>query len=126
MTMTQEHSGETAHTAVVPSPRGLELDAARWQVVLEARWRARLHELTELCVAFHDAAAETLAPQPHLSLRHLTRRAVHARQALAESDAALKRLAGGSFGRCEDCGAEIPVTSLRFEPEARYCPRCAV
>jgi DnaK suppressor protein len=126
MTMTQERSGLTARTAVVPAPRGLELDGARWRFVLEARWRDRLRDLTELCVAFHEAGTETLGQQPHPSLRHLTRRAVHARQALAETDAALKRLADGSFGRCEDCRAEIPMTSLRCVPETRYCPRCAV
>lgn len=126
MTMMQERTALTAYTEVVPARREPDLDRARWRIVLEARWRDRLHELTQLCVAFHEAGTEALDQQPHPSLRHLTRRAVHARQALAETDAALKRLAGGAFGRCEDCAAEIPATSLRSLPETRYCPSCAV
>ena len=106
MTMTQERKGLLERTvvvpeAVVPEQREPEPDNARWRLVLEARWRERLHELTRLCVAFHEAGSQALS-QPHPSLRHLTRRAVHARQALAETDAALKRLAAGSFGQCED------------------------
>ena len=53
------------------------------------------------------------------------RRAVAARQALAETDAALRRLARGTFGRCEDCAAEIPAANLAEVPETRYCPSCA-
>ncbi len=126
MTMMAERTGLTACTLVVPARRVPELDGARWRVVLEARWRERLHELTQLCVAFHEAGTESVDQQLQPSLRHLTRRAVHARQALAETDAALKRLADGSFGHCEDCAAEIPVSSLRSLPETRYCPSCAV
>ncbi len=128
MTVTQERKSPLERTVVlpervVPEPREPELDNARWRTVLEARWRERLHELTRLCVAFHEAGSEALS-QPYPSLRHLTRRAVHARQALAETDSALKRLAAGTFGRCEDCASEIPVTTLRGLPETRYCPRC--
>ena len=124
MTMTQDRGSLPARTALVPGPRAPELESARWRVVLEARWRERLHELTQLCVAFHEVGSAALGQQPHPSLRHLTRRAVHARQALAETDSALKRLAGGSFGRCEDCRAEIPDTTLRGLPETRYCSLC--
>jgi DnaK suppressor protein len=133
MTVTQERKSLLERTVVspgpvvpgpvVPEPRDPELDDARWRMVLEARWRERLHDLTKLCVAFHEAGSEALS-QPYPSLRHLTRRAVHARQALAETDAALKRLAAGTFGRCEDCASEISGTTLRGLPETRYCPRC--
>ena len=126
MTIVQERTSLTAPTVVVPARREPELDGAGWRMELEARWRDRLHELTQLCVAFHEAGTEALDEQPHPSLRHLTRRAVHARQALAETDAALKRLAGGTFGRCEDCAADIPASRLRNLPETRYCPSCAV
>jgi RNA polymerase-binding transcription factor DksA len=94
---------------------------ASWRALLEARWRDRLQELTELCVAFHEAGTEGPASQRQPSLRQL----VHARQALAETDAALRRLASGIFGRCEDCSAPIPESKLLSTPEARYCPACA-
>jgi RNA polymerase-binding transcription factor DksA len=53
------------------------------------------------------------------------RRAASARRALADTDEALARLAAGRFGRCESCAAPISSQTLRAEPEARYCARCA-
>jgi DnaK suppressor protein len=122
MTLTQQRLGRAA-TRQAPRPEAP--GGASWRALLEARWRERLHELTELCVAFHEAGAEGPASQRQPSLRQLMRRAVHARQALAETDAALRRLAIGIFGRCEDCSAPIPESKLLSSPEARYCPACA-
>lgn len=93
--------------------------------MLEVRWRDRLRQLTEHCVAFHESGTETDTGQPPPSLRRLMRQSVVARQALSETEAALRRLARGTFGRCEDCTAEIPAAKLAEVPEARYCPRCA-
>ena len=121
MTQTQERPGY----AGVPAPRTAAPSSTRWRALLEARWRDRLRELTELCVAFHESGTETPGGQPCPSLRRLMRRAVAARQALAETDAALSRLAQGTFGWCEDCSARIPVSSLLSVPETRYCERCA-
>jgi RNA polymerase-binding transcription factor DksA len=53
------------------------------------------------------------------------RRAVAARRRLADVEDALARLAAGTFGRCEQCGAMIPEGSLAVLPEARYCAACA-
>jgi RNA polymerase-binding transcription factor DksA len=100
----------------------------RWRGVLEARWRARLHEVTELSLAFHDAAAsvpEHQLGQPESVLRRLMDSAISARQALADTDEALARLATGRFGRCESCSAAIPLPALQQQPEDRYCPACA-
>lgn len=109
----------------VPAPRGGRTSRSRWRALLEARWQDRLAELTDLSVAFHDAATPALGPQASESQRVLTRRAVMARYALAETDKALHRLATGEFGRCEDCSGDIPQARLLAEPEARYCERCA-
>jgi len=46
-------------------------------------------------------------------------------QVLAHIAAALERIDQGTFGRCEECGAEIPETRLRALPYARYCVECA-
>lgn len=108
----------------VPAPRRGKAGGSRWRALLEARWRDRLEELTDLSVAFHDAAASANGTTPRESERLLSRRAVVARYALAETDKALHRLAAGEFGRCEDCAGEIPQTRLLAEPEARYCDRC--
>ena len=44
---------------------------------------------------------------------------------LAEIDAALARLAAGTYGRCERCGQEIPLERLAARPTARRCTPCA-
>jgi len=46
-------------------------------------------------------------------------------QVLADIAAALERLEKGTFGRCEECGGEIPEARLRVLPYARFCVECA-
>lgn len=100
----------------------------RWRALLEARWQARVREVTELSLAYHVAAAATpggtgdgaAQPEP----RALLGRTVAARRKLADVEDALGRLATGSFGSCEQCGSAIPAGLLATAPETRYCPRC--
>jgi DnaK suppressor protein len=87
----------------------------RWRALLEARWQARLREVTELSLAYHAAAAAS---------RELLCRAVVARRKLADVEEALGRLAAGTFGYCEQCESPIPGGLLAAVPERRYCPRC--
>ena len=47
------------------------------------------------------------------------------RQEVAELDAALARLDGGTWGRCERCGGAIGRDRLRAVPEARFCVPCS-
>jgi RNA polymerase-binding transcription factor DksA len=47
-----------------------------------------------------------------------------ARRALTEIDAALFRLARGTFGVCELCGAPMPVHRLVAVPTTRLCLLC--
>ena len=100
----------------------------RWRALLEARWQARVREVTELSLAYHVAAAAAPdgsgdgADQPET--RALLGRAVAARRKLADIEDALGRLAAGRFGCCEQCGAAIPARLLASAPEIRYCPRC--
>jgi RNA polymerase-binding transcription factor DksA len=102
----------------------------RWRAVLEDRWQARLREVTELSLAYHDAAEpargearsgnRAVAPRR----RQLQRQAVIARRALADTEEALGRLSAGRYGRCELCTEVIPLRRLAQAPEARYCSRC--
>ena len=39
-------------------------------------------------------------------------------------EAAVGRLAAGTYGRCEDCGTDIPVARLRAQPAALRCVAC--
>lgn len=50
---------------------------------------------------------------------------VATRQRLAEVDAALARLDDGTYGRCQTCGAPIPVGRLEARPTARTCVPCS-
>jgi RNA polymerase-binding transcription factor DksA len=46
-------------------------------------------------------------------------------QLLTEVNDALARIEQGTFGRCENCGREIPRERLEALPYARYCAPCA-
>ena len=44
---------------------------------------------------------------------------------LADIDAALDRVAKGTYGTCERCGEDIGSLRLRAVPEARFCMGCS-
>lgn len=46
-------------------------------------------------------------------------------QLLEEIAGALDRIRQGTFGRCEECQADIPKARLQALPYARYCVECA-
>ena len=99
-----------------------------WRALLEAQWRDRLQEVTELSLAYHEAASAAAAAPAggpgERKVRKLLRRTVAARRALADIEEALSRLASGRYGLCEDCAATIPARLLAAAPAARYCQRC--
>jgi DnaK suppressor protein len=110
---------ETARPAVAGGPR--------WRALLEARWRARLQEVTEMALAYHDAAAagqDASGGEGTLRLRRLMRRTVASRRALADTEEALARLSAGTYGWCEGCAGAITPQQLAVTPETRYCARC--
>ncbi|HEY7788461.1 MAG TPA: TraR/DksA family transcriptional regulator, partial [Casimicrobiaceae bacterium] len=43
---------------------------------------------------------------------------------LGEVEAALARIADGSYGICVDCGVDIPAARLAVNPSARRCIAC--
>ena len=47
------------------------------------------------------------------------------RRHLAEVDAAIERLEGGTYGNCERCGQPIAKARLEARPAARTCIGCA-
>jgi len=64
------------------------------------------------------AASQVFEQQRDLALRD---RAV---QHLAQVDAALARLADGTFGRCVRCGRDIAAARLEALPWAAHCIGC--
>lgn len=129
------YAPDGADRGVPRSPGGM---AAR-RAELEARWRDTLERVTTLSVAYHDAAAgrrpgtppQTAPAGEAPSARHggaetlrLARCVVAERQALAEIEAALDRIALGHYGRCEQCHRPISAGLLTAQPEARFCSAC--
>lgn len=130
MTRTAEQisAGRRPYPADPPAP-ATPTRGPQWRSLLEARWQARLQGVTELSLAYHDAAAQAPSSDgdgrpARRKLQHLLRQAVAARRALADTEDALTRLATGRYGSCEHCAAALPAGLLAVDPEARYCARC--
>ena len=69
----------------------------------------------------HDPEGATLA----FERQHVAALAQAAREHLADIDAALARLADGSYGTCQNCGQPIGAERLAARPTARTCIGCA-
>jgi len=69
----------------------------------------------------HDPEGATLA----FERQHLAALADAARDDMGEIQAALARLADGSYGTCQVCGARISAERLAARPAARACVGCA-
>ncbi len=99
---------------------------------LEIQRRELVHQLTELGAseagdlrddldfggAFADAAAATAERTELLGLVDSLK------QRLAEVDAALLRVADGTYGRCISCGRDIGAARLENRPESIHCVDC--
>jgi RNA polymerase-binding transcription factor DksA len=69
----------------------------------------------------HDIEGASV-PFEREQLRATSRQAA---EELAEIDAALARLADGTYGTCEVCGEPVGEQRLAVRPAARTCVRCA-
>ena len=69
----------------------------------------------------HDPEGTTIAFERSQLAAALDRAAAE----VAEVDAALDRVAAGTYGRCEVCGAPIPAGRLTARPTATRCLTCA-
>lgn len=67
---------------------------------------------------FADAAAATAERTEVIGIVESIKRM------LDEVDAALARVADGTYGTCANCGNEIPPARLEFRPESIYCVDC--
>ena len=113
----------------MPEPRDVRavLAAAR------ERTMARLASLEREFAGIVDAARDAGADDEHdpegatlaFERQHVAALADAAREDLAEIEAALARLADGSYGTCQVCGARISAERLAARPAARACVGCA-
>ncbi|MBV9093580.1 MAG: TraR/DksA C4-type zinc finger protein [Streptosporangiaceae bacterium] len=69
----------------------------------------------------HDPEGATLA----FERQHLAALVSQARRHLAQIDAAMLRLAEGTYGECENCGRPISAARLAARPVTTSCINCA-
>jgi RNA polymerase-binding transcription factor DksA len=69
----------------------------------------------------HDPEGATIA----FERQHVAALAGQAREQLAQLEAAMRRLADGSYGRCQHCGQPIGAARLAARPAAASCISCA-
>ncbi|HLX47156.1 MAG TPA: TraR/DksA C4-type zinc finger protein [Streptosporangiaceae bacterium] len=69
----------------------------------------------------HDPEGATVA----FERQHVAALAGQARERLAQIEAALRRLAGGSYGLCVTCGQPVAAARLAARPETATCITCA-
>jgi RNA polymerase-binding protein DksA len=65
-----------------------------------------------------DTATETYDRELDYSLEE------NSEHVLTEIDAALKRIADGTYGQCTNCGTQIPEERLEARPYATLCIEC--
>jgi DnaK suppressor protein len=69
----------------------------------------------------HDPEGVTIA----FERQHVAAHVARAREQLREIDAALGRLAEGTYGVCASCGRQIAAERLSARPAATACIDCA-
>jgi len=114
-----------------PTPSGIKLQArSEALVALRARLRGNVAHAAESaltsCVEATGASPDTAdrageSLQQDLALSLLG----NAATVLDRVEAALQRIANGSYGRCARCGAKIPDARLEAVPYAAACVDCA-
>jgi RNA polymerase-binding transcription factor DksA len=86
------------------------------------RFRALLVDLRVDCLRQREAAlaeSATAMPDPVA-----VSRAARLLRTVEEIEAALERIADGSYGSCVHCGGGIPAERLEFRPFASRCVAC--
>ena len=115
MTTVNRTANDGAWQTIVDHPA--ELRAA-----LEEQRRFRIEQLSELAAA--AAAGPPTAPDdPHEEVADVLR--AGAETALADIEAALRRVENGTYGTCETCNGQIPLERLEILPMTALCMRCA-
>jgi DnaK suppressor protein len=104
--------------ALTSAPISSSVPATAW-----APFRALLRTQRDDCFRQRELAlAETVASHPDQVA--VTRAAVLLGR-IDEIDAALDRIAAGTYGRCVSCGDPIPPERLEVRPHAVSCVGCS-
>jgi DnaK suppressor protein len=88
------------------------------RTMLEERFAVHTTRLTQLTV--YSRLPGHAGYEPH-TLEVL---AASARQGIAQTAQALRRMSEGTYGTCEECAKPIPLGRLRAVPHATRCALC--
>jgi DnaK suppressor protein len=114
MSATLHKPSATPHRSPVPADEPLSLLRA----MLEERFAVHTSRLTELTICGRLPGHGGHDP------RALDGLAAAARQGIADTAQALRRMSDGTYGTCEGCRRPIPLGRLRAVPHARRCSVC--
>ncbi|GAB1328584.1 TraR/DksA family transcriptional regulator [Streptomyces sennicomposti] len=84
----------------------------------------RQEQLQQIAAAATSRADALLQHRAAGQVEVRVKLAASARMVLADVEAALARLADGSYGACHLCRRPIARERLEIVPQARYCARC--
>jgi len=101
---------------VITLPRRAALDSARphLEAKLEQEYEGRSEQLARLI--------QRRRRHTRADLDVVT---AEVREALADVAQALRRMAEGSYGTCEQCRGDIELAALEERPATRFCGGCA-
>jgi len=85
---------------------------------LEEQYELHTSQLAELSAAEHHGDDSGYDQDTRIALITSSRRA------LSDIAHALRRMAQGTYGRCERCETAIPAQRLEVLPHARFCAPC--
>lgn len=108
------------------------LDAKERLIQMRERLAAQMRADAAVLTRDVDARGEDTTPSQHpadvasdlYAREELVVDELTLESQLGEIDDALARLAAGSYGRCVDCGAQIPDARLEARPQAARCLDC--
>jgi DnaK suppressor protein len=86
--------------------------------VLEEQFQRHTDRLSELTVGAQQPDRGGYDKETLIALT------VSCRRALADTAAALRRIAEGTYGSCKRCGVSIALDRLRAVPHAPFCLSC--
>jgi DnaK suppressor protein len=92
------------------------VESARMRLLQQRAFR--LEQLDELGAQGSDGSLDAASREIHVALR------VAAAAALADLDAALRRIEQGTYGRCPQCGDSVAMSRLEAVPSAALCGPC--
>ncbi|MFN4118658.1 TraR/DksA family transcriptional regulator [Acidovorax sp.] len=130
-------AGDTPeHHACIPTPLETLMDQTQAAPFLQQLLRTQTELLAQLAAQRGGTIGRAEAAANHFGQPEDSRAQVAAERGLefaldghetahlSAIDAALARIAAGTYGDCTDCGAHITAARLMAHPEAHRCVHC--